>query len=250
MLQQLRDIKTAEALAPTEHCHATARGGPNGARRARIDVEVGRVPGPLPTLDRIDQIDRSGPAPAPAPTPGFAPAQTKEAVAAVNEPVTSPDRLMLLLERLRLPLKVGFIILVLLDLPFIIYVLCWQAGFDLTTVTYPLLTVALGGSTIAVWMTSHRLGWPKKIGVLLARSRLIPWMSLEIFPVIGFVLWRDDGLGSMSRLIPLLVFAFAFILTVGLPTVPSESSTPAMHRRESTSGKLPRVDRSRALSRW
>jgi hypothetical protein len=157
---------------------------------------------------------------------------------------------MPLLERLRSPLKVAFTVLVLLDLPFIIYVLCWRAGFDLTTATYPLLTVALGGSTVAVWMTSHRLGSRQKIVVLLARSRIIPWMSLEVFPIVGFVMWRGGGLGSMSRLIPLFVVALAFIFSVGLPTVPWETSTRAMHWQETTSGKLPRLDRSRGLSRW
>jgi hypothetical protein len=162
----------------------------------------------------------------------------------------SPDRLMPLLERLRSPLKLGFAVLAILDLPFIIYVLCWQAGFDLTSATYPLLTVLLGGSTVAVWVTSHRLGRRQKIGVFLARSRIIPWMSLEVFPIVGFVMWRDGGLGSMNRLIPLLLVALAFVFTVGLPSSPSETLTRVRHLQEGTEGKLPRMDSSRALSRW
>jgi hypothetical protein len=255
MLRQLRVITTeAEPSVPTGHRHEAARCGPSGPHVARVDVERGRVPGPLPTLDRIDQIDRRWQAPAPTPTqaPGSAPAPAlaRVAVAAVNEPVTSPDRLMPLFERLRSPLKVGFTVSALLDLPFIIYVLCWRVGFDLTSVTYPLLTLLLGGSTIAVWVASHRLGSRQKIGVLLARSRIIPWMSLEVFPIVGFVMWRDGGLGSMNRLIPLLVVALAFVFSVGLPTAPSEISTRARHLQEGTTGKLPQMDRSRALSRW
>jgi hypothetical protein len=251
MLRELRVITTeAEPSVPTGRRHEAARCSPSCPH---VDVERGRVPGPLPTLDRIDQIDRRWQAPAPTPThtaPGSAPALARVAVAAVNEPVTSTDRLMPLFERLRSPLKVGFTVSALLDLPFIIYVLCWRAGFDLTSVTYPLLTLALGGSTIAVWVASHRLGSRQKIGVLLARSRIIPWMSLEVFPIVGFVMWRDGGLGSMNRLIPLLVVALAFVFSVGLPTAPSEISTRARHLQEGTTGKLPQMDRSRALSRW
>jgi hypothetical protein len=253
MLRQMRDINTgAEAFVPIGHRHETARSGPNGPQLAGVDVKHSRVPGPLPTLDRIDPLDRSWQEPAPAltATAPTAPEVEQVAIAAVNEPVRSSDQVMPLLERLQSPLKVWFTVLALLDLPFIIYVLCWRAGFDLTSATYPLLTVALSASIVAVWMSSHRLGSRQRIAVVLASSRIVPWMSLEVFPIVGFAVWRGGGLGSMNRLIPLFVVALAFVFTVGLPAIFSETSKRAIHRQQTTSGQLPRMDRSRALSRW
>lgn len=259
MLQQLQGIRPgAEPLAPAEHPQDVARVGPSGAQFDGVDIEHDRVPGPLPTIDRIEQVDRLEPAPAQvlprAPTivllPAPVSAAAQVAVEAVNDPAASPDRPVPLLERLRSPLEFGFIVLLLLNLPFIVYVLCWRAGFDLTAVTYPLLTVALGGATIAVWITSQRVASRQRIGTFLAQARMLPWMSLEVFPIAGLVIWRDGGLGTVSRLIPLFVVAIAFVFTVGLPTAPGRTSTRARHWQENPLERLPQVDRSRALSRW
>jgi cellulose synthase/poly-beta-1,6-N-acetylglucosamine synthase-like glycosyltransferase len=61
-----------------------------------------------------------------------------------------------LVERVRSPLQVGFTLALLLSLPFIVYVLVWWAGFDLTTVTYPLMAAALAGTAAALWIESFR----------------------------------------------------------------------------------------------
>ena len=70
--------------------------------------------------------------------------------------IPARDRLLALVERLRSPLQIGFTFAVLLSLPFIIYVLTWYAGFDLTTVTYPLMAAALAGTAAALWIESFR----------------------------------------------------------------------------------------------
>ena len=59
------------------------------------------------------------------------------------------DRALALAERVSAPLQVGFTAAILISLPFIVYILTWYAGFDLTTVTYPLMSVALAVSAAA-----------------------------------------------------------------------------------------------------
>jgi hypothetical protein len=116
--------------------------------------------------------------------------------------------------------------LLLLNFPFIVYVLCWHIGFDLTNVTYPLLTVTLGVLTVANFLTSRRPGASRKIDSLLTRARTIPWIALQVVPIVGFVLWRDGGLGRMNQLFPLFIVALAFIFSVALPVpawAPSQS---------------------------
>jgi cellulose synthase/poly-beta-1,6-N-acetylglucosamine synthase-like glycosyltransferase/DNA-binding response OmpR family regulator len=78
--------------------------------------------------------------------------------ALVPSPVATPtrDRLSSLIERLRSPLQVSFTFALLLSLPFSVYVLMWYAGFDLTTVTYPLVAAALALTAIALWIESFR----------------------------------------------------------------------------------------------
>ena len=70
--------------------------------------------------------------------------------------IPTRDRLQSLVERLGSPLQAGFTFAVLLSLPFIVYVLSWYAGFDLTTVTYPLMAAALAGTAAALWIESFR----------------------------------------------------------------------------------------------
>jgi cellulose synthase/poly-beta-1,6-N-acetylglucosamine synthase-like glycosyltransferase/DNA-binding response OmpR family regulator len=82
----------------------------------------------------------------------FSPALAAASVAAVP----ARDRLLSLVERVRSPLQVGFTLALLLSLPFIVYVLVWWAGFDLTTVTYPLMAAALAGTAAALWIESFR----------------------------------------------------------------------------------------------
>ena len=81
---------------------------------------------------------------------GFSPA-----LAAVA-PDVRHDRFLRLIERLRSPLQIGFTTALLLSLPFIVYVLAWYAGFDLTAVTYPLMAAALALTAATIWAESLR----------------------------------------------------------------------------------------------
>ena len=80
---------------------------------------------------------------------GFSPA-----LAVASAPVERRDRLLRLIERLRSPLQIAFTTVLLISLPFILYVLVWYAGFDLTTVTYPLMAAALALTAAAIWIES------------------------------------------------------------------------------------------------
>ncbi len=71
-------------------------------------------------------------------------------------PVAKRDRLLWLVERLRSPLEVVFTMAMLLSLPFIVYVMVWYAGFDLTAVTYPLMAAALAFTAAALWIESFQ----------------------------------------------------------------------------------------------
>lgn len=74
--------------------------------------------------------------------------------ATLPAPPATRDRLLSLVERMRSPLQTAFSLAVLLSLPFIVYVLSWRAGFDLTTVTYPLMAAALAVTAAALWIES------------------------------------------------------------------------------------------------
>jgi cellulose synthase/poly-beta-1,6-N-acetylglucosamine synthase-like glycosyltransferase/CheY-like chemotaxis protein/GGDEF domain-containing protein len=67
-------------------------------------------------------------------------------------PPAKRDLLLSMANRLRLPLQILFTTAMLLSLPFIVYVLTWYAGFDLTTVTYPLMSVALALTATTLWI--------------------------------------------------------------------------------------------------
>lgn len=73
---------------------------------------------------------------------------------ALPAPPPNRDRLLSMVNRLRLPLQIIFTTAMLLSLPFIVYVLVLYAGFDLTTVTYPLMSAALALTATALWIES------------------------------------------------------------------------------------------------
>jgi cellulose synthase/poly-beta-1,6-N-acetylglucosamine synthase-like glycosyltransferase len=83
---------------------------------------------------------------------GYSPALA--AVAA--RPVAKRDRLLSFIDRMRSPMQIAFTLAVLLSLPFIIYVTVFYAGFDLTTVTYPLMAAALAITAAALWIESFQ----------------------------------------------------------------------------------------------
>lgn len=85
------------------------------------------------------------------------PVQFSPGLISTTVPVTAQrDRLLALAEWLRNPLQIAFSLGLLLSLPFIIYVLVWNFGFDLTRVTYPLVSLALAGTTTVLWIESFR----------------------------------------------------------------------------------------------
>ena len=77
------------------------------------------------------------------------------AVAADATPATQ-DRLLAFLERLRSPMQIAFSAALLLMLPFIVYVVVWYAGFDLTMVVYPLVAAALAVTAAVLWIECFR----------------------------------------------------------------------------------------------
>lgn len=71
-------------------------------------------------------------------------------------PAVKRDRLLRLIERLGSPLQIAFTTAMLLSLPFITYVAVWYAGFDLTSITYPLMAAALAITAAVIWAESLR----------------------------------------------------------------------------------------------
>lgn len=104
------------------------------------------------------------------------PVKYSRAVAITAYKSASQDRLMRLIEKSWAPLRIGFILSLLLEVPFIAYVLSWRSGFDLTTVTYPLLGVGLAGSAIAAWIASFRVasGSIENLGMVAPDTALEP----------------------------------------------------------------------------
>jgi cellulose synthase/poly-beta-1,6-N-acetylglucosamine synthase-like glycosyltransferase len=76
--------------------------------------------------------------------------------AAALAPVPARDRVLSLIERVRVPIQIMFTLAVMLSLPFIIYVGIYLSGFDLTSITYPLMAAALAITAAALWMESFR----------------------------------------------------------------------------------------------
>jgi hypothetical protein len=243
MRQEFCDFTTDEVFLTRVRSHRKAiRAG----EALQVNVGTLRVPGPLPTLDHVDQAERStGPSPAAEPRP----THVEMVTTPTTPPVPSLEPPTPMLAKLRSPLQYGFTVLLVLDLPFIVYALSWHAGFDLTVVTYPMVAAFLGVSTVSIWLSSRgAVLW--KVGAIVARTPMLPWISLQVFPIAGFVLWHRGGLGSLDRLIPLFVVALAFILTVGLPSSPWATSARDPQWHEGAGARLPRIDQSRALSRW
>ncbi len=143
------------------------------------ELSVSR-PGPIPSLDRIDR--------------------SKTADAASG--------------RLLSDLQTGFNLLVAISVPFIVYVLSWKAGFDLSTVTYTLLSVVMACATLLSWETTRAL-LPEAWIAAVSRTRRFKWVALQTIPLVGFELWRHASQASIYVLVPLLAITGAFVATVG-----------------------------------
>jgi cellulose synthase/poly-beta-1,6-N-acetylglucosamine synthase-like glycosyltransferase len=81
---------------------------------------------------------------------------TPSLASTIDATVGRQDRLLALVERVRSPLQIAFTMALLLSLPFIIYVVVWDFGFDLTRVTYPLVAAALVATAAILWIESFR----------------------------------------------------------------------------------------------
>lgn len=72
-----------------------------------------------------------------------------------GQPTVTRDRLhSWLIDPLRVPLQIAFTSALLVLLPFLFYVSIWYAGFDLTTLTYPLVAAALAATAAGLWIES------------------------------------------------------------------------------------------------
>ena len=66
-------------------------------------------------------------------------------------------------------------------------------------------------------LTSDRLSRRQKLGAgfLLGWAQVVPWVTIQVIPILGFTAWRDEGLGHLDWLVPLFVLLSIFTLSVG-----------------------------------
>jgi cellulose synthase/poly-beta-1,6-N-acetylglucosamine synthase-like glycosyltransferase len=67
-------------------------------------------------------------------------------------------------------------------------------------------------------LRSDRLSRRQKLGAsfLLGWVQLVPWITIQVIPILGFTAWRQNGFGHLDWLIPLFVLLSIFTLSVGL----------------------------------
>jgi cellulose synthase/poly-beta-1,6-N-acetylglucosamine synthase-like glycosyltransferase/DNA-binding response OmpR family regulator len=70
-------------------------------------------------------------------------------------------------------------------------------------------------------LASEQLSVRQKLGAafLLGWTQMMPWITLQIIPILGFAAWHDRGLGHLDWLVPLFVLLSAFTLTSGAAQV-------------------------------
>jgi hypothetical protein len=66
-------------------------------------------------------------------------------------------------------------------------------------------------------LTSDRLNGRQKLGAafLLGWAQVIPWITIQVVPILAFVAWRNGGLGHLDWLVPLFVLLSIFTFSVG-----------------------------------
>jgi hypothetical protein len=66
-------------------------------------------------------------------------------------------------------------------------------------------------------MTSDRLTRRQKIGAafLLGWAQLVPWVTIQLLPILAFTIWRDGGVQHLDFLLPLFVLLTVFTFSVG-----------------------------------
>jgi hypothetical protein len=143
------------------------------------DLDVSQ-PGPIPTIDAIDESS--------------------------YENVTTG--------RVLSDLQTGFMILLALSVPFIVYVLSWKAGFGLANLAYATLVVLMVGVTVLSWAPTVRY-LPEHWVTRVLGIRKPRWVAQQVVPLIGFELWRHAALSSFYVIVPLVAIAWSFIATIG-----------------------------------
>ena len=138
-----------------------------------------RTPGPLPTLGPVELLDLAS--------------------TGAGQDHAGPDPLLLRVRN-------WFSLAVCVSLPFITYVLCSQAGFDLAIVTYPVLAVAMAAAVVVTWTARERGPRPHEF-------KELRMLAVQAIPVAGFLLWRF-GSSGFYRLIPLFTVTWVFVATV------------------------------------
>jgi cellulose synthase/poly-beta-1,6-N-acetylglucosamine synthase-like glycosyltransferase len=70
-----------------------------------------------------------------------------------------------------------------------------------------------------IWpaLTSGRIGWRQKFGLfhLLLWREVYPWLSLQMWPIIAFWVWKHGSVREVDWLIPIFVLTTLFTLSVG-----------------------------------
>ena len=66
-------------------------------------------------------------------------------------------------------------------------------------------------------LSSPQLTRRQKIGAafLLGWTQVIPWITIQVIPILAFVAWRDGGIGRLDLLVPVFVLLSIFTFTVG-----------------------------------
>jgi hypothetical protein len=47
-------------------------------------------------------------------------------------------------------------------------------------------------------------------------AQVAPWVTVQVFPLLAFVAWRDRGWGHIGSLVPLLTLLGALVVSVGV----------------------------------
>ncbi len=66
-------------------------------------------------------------------------------------------------------------------------------------------------------MNSDKLTRRQKVGAafLLGWNQIVPWLTIQVIPMLAFTAWRDGGIGRIDLLVPMFVLLSLFTFTVG-----------------------------------
>jgi hypothetical protein len=66
-------------------------------------------------------------------------------------------------------------------------------------------------------LTSDRLTLRNKLGAafLLGWTQIVPWVTIQVIPILAFSAWRDGGVSRIDLLVPIFVLLSLFTFTVG-----------------------------------